>query len=156
MFRTRGLRVSRNFGGPLHATSHAPCHVPVPATSLSLPRPWPLQRPLVPVQRHKCCPGTIMVRVQRHKSCPRTILVPVPRHKSCPRAILVPVRRHKSCESTHRSIPHINQDKRSCPHNDRFHIQSVNLIDRSTLVYIYIYVCENTEQGLLGKVCVYF
>ena len=37
-----------------------------------------------------------------------------------------------------RSIPQTNQDKRSCPHNDRFHIQSVNLIDRSTLVYQYI------------------
>ena len=37
-----------------------------------------------------------------------------------------------------RSIPQTNQDKRSCPHNDRFHIQSVNLIDRSTLVYTYI------------------
>ena len=44
----------------------------------------------------------------------------------------------KTCESTYRSIPHTNQDKRSCPHNDRFHIQSVNLIDRSTLVYTYI------------------
>ena len=40
---------------------------------------------------------------------------------------------------TKRSIPPTNQDKRSCPHNDRFHFQSVNLIDRSTLVYIYIY-----------------
>ena len=38
-------------------------------------------------------------------------------------------------KSTYRSIPHTNQDKRSCPHNDRFHIQSINLIDRSTLVY---------------------
>ena len=37
--------------------------------------------------------------------------------------------------TTKQSIPHTNQDKRSCPHNDRFHIQSVNLIDRSTLVY---------------------
>ena len=44
----------------------------------------------------------------------------------------------KTCESTYRSIPQTNQDKRSCPHDDRFHIQSVNLIDRSTLVYYYI------------------
>ncbi len=37
--------------------------------------------------------------------------------------------------TTKQSIPHTNRDKRSCPHNDRFHIQSVNLIDKSTLVY---------------------
>ena len=40
--------------------------------------------------------------------------------------------------TTDRSIPHTNQDTRPCPQNDRFHIQSVNLIDRSTLVYTYI------------------
>ena len=55
---------------------------------------------MVPSQRHKCCPGTILVPAQRHKSCPRTILVLVPRHKSCPGAILVPVPRHKSCPRT--------------------------------------------------------
>ena len=59
----------------------------------------------------------------------------------------------KTYEATARSNPHTNQDKRSCPHNDRFHkpirindpahitidstYQSVNLIDRSTLVYTY-------------------
>ena len=59
----------------------------------------------------------------------------------------------KTYEATDRSNPHTNQDKRSCPHNDRFHkpirindpahitidstYQSVNLIDRSTLVYTY-------------------
>ena len=50
----------------------------------------------------------------------------------------------KTCESTYRSIPHTNQDKRSCPHNDRFHIQSVNLIDRSTLV--------SYSKSLLGTI----
>ena len=33
-----------------------------------------------------------------------------------------------------RSIPQTNQDKRSCPHNDRFHIQSVNLIDTTLVI----------------------
>ena len=73
-----------------------------PAMSLALPlqRPWPLQRPMVPVQRHKSCPGTILVPVLMSQILPLTILVLVQRHKSCPGTILVFVQRHKSCPGT--------------------------------------------------------
>ena len=54
---------------------------------------------------------------------------------------------------TYRSVPHINHDKWSCRQKERFHIQSVNWIDRSTLVYICIYISiEPTgPTGFLGK-----
>ena len=59
------------------ATKHAPVTSLAPAMSqgLLLQRFWPLQWSLLPVQRHKSCPRTILVPVQPHKSCPRTILV---------------------------------------------------------------------------------
>ena len=97
-----------------------PCNINVPgpcnALALPLQRPWALQQPLVPVQRHKSCPqtdpgacstsqilppsdpGTCSTSQILPPSDPRTcstsqilpgtILVPVPRHKSYPRTIL--------------------------------------------------------------------
>ena len=117
MFRARGFASSGSCCVPCHVPGPAPaavlCHVTVrchrivpgrcnvtwPATATSLApatapgtrstsQMLPRNDPVVPVQRHKSCPGTILVLVQRHKSCLGTILVPVPRHESNARTLL--------------------------------------------------------------------
>ena len=159
MFRSRGPQLSRarctqgNVPGPATATSLAlPPQRPWPQQ-----RPWLLQRPWpCPQPYHRNVPGpcnacpdptrnTLMGQSGK-RSWSRTILVLDPSNnqeyfkgQSGERSwylIQVTIRYiiRGIIKSTYRSIPHTHQDKRSCPHNDRFHIQSVDLIDRSTLV----------------------